>query len=44
LDLVSATFFGLVFFFFLLVFMPLGDLLTASGSQSLLVSTVDLLQ
>ncbi|CAK7348017.1 unnamed protein product [Dovyalis caffra] len=41
LDLVTATFFGLVFLFFLLVFTPLGDSLAASGRQALLRSTSD---
>lgn len=41
LDLVTATFFGLVFLFFLLVFTPLGDSLAASGRQTLLRSTSD---
>lgn len=41
LDIVSATFFGLVFVFFLLVFTPLGDSLAASGRQALLMSTSD---
>ncbi|KAJ4727008.1 S-adenosyl-L-methionine-dependent methyltransferases superfamily protein [Melia azedarach] len=41
LDIVSATFFGLVLLFFLLVFTPLGDSLAASGRQALLMSTSD---
>ncbi|KAJ8900358.1 hypothetical protein K2173_024998 [Erythroxylum novogranatense] len=41
IDIVSATFFGLVIFFFLLVFTPLGDSLAASGRQTLLLSTMD---
>lgn len=41
LDLVSAAFFGFVFFFLLLVFTPLGDSLAASGRQALLLSTAD---
>lgn len=41
LDLVSATFFALVFLFFLLVFTPLGDSLAASGRQALLLSSPD---
>lgn len=41
LDIVSATFFGSVLVFFLLVFTPLGDSLAASGRQALLMSTSD---
>ncbi|RWR89372.1 quasimodo 3 [Cinnamomum micranthum f. kanehirae] len=39
LDLVSATFFGFVFVFFVLVFTPFGDSLAASGRQALARST-----
>lgn len=41
LDLVTASFFGIVIIFFLLVFTPLGDSLAASGRQALLLSTAD---
>ncbi|KAL8172475.1 LOW QUALITY PROTEIN: hypothetical protein V2J09_024279 [Rumex salicifolius] len=41
LDIVTAFFFGIVFFFFLLVFTPLGDSFADSGRQALLQSTAD---
>ncbi|KAE8733346.1 putative methyltransferase PMT13 [Hibiscus syriacus] len=41
LDIVSAVLFALVLLFFLLVFTPLGDSMSASGRQALFLSTSD---
>ncbi|XP_047337756.1 probable pectin methyltransferase QUA3 [Impatiens glandulifera] len=41
LDLITVGFFAALFFFFLLVFTPLGNSLASSGNQSLLHSSLD---